>query len=146
MKIQIISVGEPKKYFFKEAAEEYARRLEGFRAKWVRVKDNAHAYEKIESLSAGTYIIALDEQGTELASRQLARRLEELDMQGDSTISLVIGPSDGHPEDFLENVNYTLRLSKLTMPHEMALVFTLEAVYRALCIIQNHPYHRDRMC
>ena len=143
MKIKIISIGEPKKYFFKEAAQEYAQRLEGFRTQWISLKDNKNTYAKIIDLTEGDYVIALDEQGKELASRQLARTLQALEMQGDSTISFVVGPADGHPREFLDHVDYRLSLSRLTMPHEMALVFVLEAVYRALCIINHHPYHRD---
>lgn len=143
MKIQIISVGEPKKHYFREAIDEYVKRLKHFRVDWIVVRDNKDAYAKIDSLVQGTYVVAMDEQGKQMASRQLAGFLEEIEMRGIDTMSLVIGPADGHGEDFIRSADYVLGLSKLTMPHEMALLFTCEAVYRALSIRNNHPYHRD---
>lgn len=143
MKIQIISVGEPKKYYFTEGIAEYTQRLKHFDVKRLSVKDNKDAYKNIEKLTAGTYTVALDEHGKQMASRQLARFFEEAEMQGQGMMSLVIGPADGHPDDFLALCDAKLALSKLTLPHEMALMFVCEAVYRALCIRNNHPYHRD---
>ena len=143
MKIQIISVGEPKKHYFKEAIEEYSKRLDGFSVARLVVKDNKDSYAKIEQLTRGTYTVALDEHGKQFASRQLAKYLEEIELQGTTTMSLVVGPADGHSDEYLQGCDYVLSLSKLTMPHEMALLFACEAVYRALSIRNNHPYHRD---
>lgn len=143
MKIQIISVGEPKKHYFKEAVEEQLKRAAAFSVSYKSVKDNKHAYDKIAEITRGTYVVAMDESGKHMASRQLARFLEDIELRGENMMSLVVGPADGHPEDFVKDADYVLALSKLTLPHEMALLFTCEAIYRALSIRNNHPYHRD---
>lgn len=143
MKIQIISVGDPKKIYFQEGIEEYSKRLESFSVKRVVVRDNKDVYHKIGRLTRGTYTVALDEHGKELASRQLTRFLEDIELQGTTMMSLVVGPADGHSDDFIKTCDYVLSLSRLTLPHEMALLFVCEAVYRALTIRNNHPYHRD---
>lgn len=143
MKYQIITVGEVKKYYFKEAIEEYHKRLTNFSVSFVVVKDNKDAYSKIEKYCGNTFTVALDEHGKQHSSRQLAKFIEEVELEGTTTMSLVIGPADGHPEDFLRTCDYTLSLSKLTMPHEMAQLFLNEALYRALSIRNGHPYHRD---
>jgi 23S rRNA (pseudouridine1915-N3)-methyltransferase len=36
-----------------------------------------------------------------------------------------------------------LRLSSLTLPHAMVRVLLAEQLYRALAILDNHPYHRE---
>jgi len=143
MKIQIISVGEPKKHYFAEAIEEYTKRLGQFQVTRTSVKDKPDAYDKIATLTRGTFVVAMDEHGKQMASRQLAKFLEEIELRGETMMSIVIGPADGHPEEFVRDCDYVLALSKLTLPHEMALMFICEAIYRALSIRNGHPYHRD---
>ena len=143
MKIQIISVGEPKKHYYKEAIEEQLKRLGTYAVTYHAVKDNKHSYDKIHALVEKSYVVAMDEGGKQMASRQLARFLEDIEMRGEGQMSIVIGPADGHPAAFVQDADYVLALSKLTLPHEMALLFTTEAIYRALSIRNNHPYHRD---
>jgi len=36
-----------------------------------------------------------------------------------------------------------LRLSALTLPHELARLLAVEQIYRALTILRGHAYHRD---
>ena len=143
MKYQIITVGEVKKYYFKEAIDEYKKRISSFAVSHVVVKDNKDAYAKIDQHVKGTFVVALNEHGKQHSSRQLAKFIEEIELEGTTTMSLVIRPADGHPEEFLHNCDYKLSLSKLTMPHEMAQLFLNEALYRALSIRNGHPYHRD---
>jgi hypothetical protein len=37
----------------------------------------------------------------------------------------------------------TLRLSSLTLPHAIVRIVLAEQLYRALSILDNHPYHRE---
>ena len=83
MKIQIISVGEPKKHYYREAVEEQLKRLGAFSVSYKSVKDNKHAYDKIAELVRATYTVAMDEGGKQLASRQLARFLEDIELRGE---------------------------------------------------------------
>ena len=41
------------------------------------------------------------------------------------------------------NSNFTISLSKLTLPHEIARLVIIEQLYRAVTIIKNHPYHHE---
>ena len=58
-------------------------------------------------------------------------------------IAVLIGGADGHTEELRRAVQWQWSLSKLTLQHEMALLFVLEQVYRAYTIKAGTPYHRD---
>ena len=58
-------------------------------------------------------------------------------------VHLAIGPVDGWVnKDHLTSKN-SIRLSKMTFPHELAGVLVLEQLYRASEIIKGTMYHRE---
>jgi 23S rRNA (pseudouridine1915-N3)-methyltransferase len=64
-------------------------------------------------------------------------------MQQGEDLAFLIGGPDGLAPEVLARSNYTLALSRLTLPHALARVLLTEQLYRAHCILANHPYHRD---
>ena len=82
--------------------------------------------------------LALDERGEEVTSRQLADLLGRY-----GKIAFLVGGADGLGPAARERAARTVRLSALTLTHEMARVLLLEQIYRGLCILRNRPYHRD---
>lgn len=93
-------------------------------------------------IQKGGYLIALDQKGQELSSRELADRLNNLMNQGISEIIFLVGGYGGIPVSIIQRSKMKLSLSRLTLPHELARVMLLEQVYRALTIIRGLPYHR----
>ena len=59
-----------------------------------------------------------------------------------SNLCFIIGGPAGIEPVVLEQVHETLSLSSFTLPHTLARVFLLEAVYRAFTINKNIPYHK----
>ena len=57
--------------------------------------------------------------------------------------AFVIGGADGLDASVKARAGKLLGLSKLTLPHAVARVLLAEQLYRAVCIIKGHPYHRD---
>ena len=55
----------------------------------------------------------------------------------------MIGGPDGLAAQLKTGASMQLRLSSLTLPHGMARVLLAEQLYRAVTILQNHPYHRE---
>jgi 23S rRNA (pseudouridine1915-N3)-methyltransferase len=93
-------------------------------------------------LPARCRLVALDERGADLTTRDLAGRLRQWMEAGDD-VAIVIGGPDGLAPDLKAAAAETLRLSSLTLPHALARVLLAEALYRAASLLKNHPYHRE---
>lgn len=86
--------------------------------------------------------IALDEHGEAITTQQLAARLEKWMELGDD-VAFVIGGPDGLDPEFKSTTHQKIRLSSLTLPHALVRVVLAEALYRAVSVLKNHPYHRE---
>jgi 23S rRNA (pseudouridine1915-N3)-methyltransferase len=86
--------------------------------------------------------VALDERGREFTSAALARWLERRLQEGIDTAFLIGGP-DGLAPALKDRAETVMRLSAMTLPHGLARVLLAEQLYRAVSILQNHPYHRE---
>jgi 23S rRNA (pseudouridine1915-N3)-methyltransferase len=52
-----------------------------------------------------------------------------------------IGGPYGHGDAVRERANDTIRLSKLVLNHQVAVVVLLEQLYRGWAILRGDPYH-----
>lgn len=101
----------------------------------------AEARELLAKLSPGARLVALDEHGQLLTSQEftaLVSRLREEALD----VAFAVGGPDGHGETLLAAAHFRLSLGRLTLPHGLARIVLAEQLYRALTIIQGHPYHR----
>lgn len=83
----------------------------------------------------------LEVKGEMLSTERLADRLQTAMTDG-TDIALVIGGADGVSADVLTQADFKWSLSDLTLPHPLVRVVLIEQLYRAMSIINNHPYHR----
>jgi len=90
----------------------------------------------------GARRVVLDEQGARLSSAQLAGRLRVWRDDG-RDVAFVIGGPDGLETGVAVRADETLRLSDLTLPHALVRVVLAEALYRAVSLLEGHPYHRE---
>ena len=81
-------------------------------------------------------LVALDERGKDLTTRQFAALLAE-------PTAFVIGGADGLDPAIKKRASLLLRLSALTLPHALAQVVLCEQIYRAATLLKGHPYHRE---
>ncbi len=138
-----------------EAFAEYAKRMpRSARLKLVEVRPEPRVQGKTvaqmlnleaERIAAAVpdraKTVALDERGREFTSAALARWLERHLQEGIDTAFLVGGP-DGLAPPLRDKAGTVMRLSAMTLPHGLARVLLAEQLYRAVSILQNHPYHR----
>jgi 23S rRNA (pseudouridine1915-N3)-methyltransferase len=88
-------------------------------------------------------VVALDERGRELSSRDFAVQIGRWRDDGVAELAFAIGGADGLDETIRSRARLVLALGKLTWPHFMARGMLLEQIYRAQQILAGHPYHRD---
>ena len=86
--------------------------------------------------------VMLDERGTLWDSKKLAKFLQEAMAEGHNP-GFVIGSADGLDDMIKAAADYRVALSRLTLPHGLVRVMLAEQLYRAVSILQNHPYHRE---
>lgn len=143
MKLHFITVGEPKLAYAKLGWDEYYKRLSRFhQLRVTRIDDKRADDQKILEAIGHAYAMPLDLTGQELSSQQLAVQLDLLATQGTSEIALVIGGPDGFGESVRQRADFLWKLGETTLPHDLAMVVMLEALYRASTINAGVPYHR----
>lgn len=143
MKLHLITIGKPKLPYAKQGWDEYLSRLQ--RLQQVRVTQLADRYaddaRKILDASAGTTRIILEIEGKLLSSEQIAEFLTARELES-KEVSFIIGGPEGLPQEVRDQADYQWSLGRHTLPHDLAMIVTLEALYRASTINAHLPYHK----
>ena len=103
----------------------------------------AEAEVLLAQVQAGDHVIACDEHGKALTSREFAQRVARLRDDGTRRLVLVIGGADGLGPELLARADATLAFGPQTWPHALVRAMLAEQVYRAVTILAGSPYHRD---
>lgn len=152
LKINIVCVGRIKEKFYRDACDEYLKRLQRFaRVTVVEVDDcpsdsnttkiKATEGKAIQQKLKG-YVIVLDIKGNNIDSVELSELISNTATKGNGTISFVIGGSHGLDDEILKAADYRLSFGKMTYPHQLMRVILLEQIYRANMILSNSSYHK----
>ncbi len=102
----------------------------------------AEARKLLTALRPDEWVVALDERGSGMSTRELAEWLAGRMREGRDLAFLIGGP-DGFAAEVLARSDLSLSLSRLTLPHALVRVVLAEQLYRAVSILSHHPYHRD---
>ena len=156
MNITVLAVGTKMPRWVDEAVGEYAKRFgrevhyvlkeikPEKRGTGVNAAQGMAAEEKriVEAIPDGAFLVVLDERGKAPTSVELAAYLKQWQLDGEH-VCFVIGGADGMTDALKQKARLMLRLSSLTLPHGMVRVLLTEQLYRAVSILNNHPYHRE---
>lgn len=152
LSLQILAVGKLRP-FFREAADEYLRRLrryaavherevrEGGKAGNPTAQRREEAARLREALPASGVTVALARTGTGWSSAELARRLGRWREEAPH-VSFLVGGAEGLAPELSEAARYRWSLGPLTLPHELARVIVLEQLYRGFTILAGERYHK----
>lgn len=158
MKITIACVGKIKEKYLTAGIEEFSKRLTPFckletlAINEERMPDNPSPAEKQQVLEretqrllaiipANSYVILLDVIGKQLSSPELAAKLDELALAGNSHITFVIGGAFGYTDALRKLADLALSFSKMTFTHQMIRLLLIEQIYRAFKISRGEKYH-----
>ena len=130
-RLQLVAVASNLPAWARSARDEYLRRMpRGYEVALLEVKASRIRIPEKSRL------VALDERGKDLTTRQFAALLGE-------PTAFVIGGADGLDAAIKREAALLLRLSSLTLPHALAQVVLCEQLYRAATLLTGHPYHRE---
>ena len=158
IQVTVITVGNLKESYWREAVAEYEKRLRSFckptmvQLKEARLPENPSDGEIktaledegkriLEAMPPRSFRIALCIEGKQFSSEELAQKLENATAQS-STVCLVIGSSHGLSEEVKQSCDLRLSVSRLTFPHQMMRPLLLEVLYRSFSILHGSKYHK----
>ena len=98
--------------------------------------------QMLDRIKPRSHVVALDVKGKGWSTEQLADKLKRW-MSEAPSVSLLVGGPDGLSEGCMARADESWSLSALTFPHFLVRVILAEQLYRAVSIINNHPYHRE---
>jgi len=159
VKITVISVGKVKEKYLQLGIEEFKKRLSRFcQLNLLELKDepvNDRASDKelelikgkegnqiLAKISEGAYVIAMDIDGKQLSSVELADKIQDVTTYGTSHIVFIIGGSVGLSGEVKQRADMKLSFSKMTFPHQLFKLMLLEQVYRSFKINGKEAYHK----
>jgi len=155
MDIVILTVGKCRNRAIAEGVEDYIGRLGRYsrisvkpvKAEPIYKKSDTRKIKRTESerllkcVPQDHYVYALDRSGHSCDSGKFATGFGSV-MRNKSAFSFIIGGPLGLDKSILERADRILSLSKMTFPHEMALLILCEQIYRAMTILNNEKYHK----
>lgn len=142
MKLHIITIGKPKLSYAAQGFEEYTKRLQHYHSlRITHIPDKQNDATHILQTIGSSYLVALVIDGQQFSSLALAEFLDKRAREA-REVCFVIGGPEGLPAEVIASADTTWGLSKLTFPHDLAMVVLAETLYRASTIGAGIPYHK----
>lgn len=153
LKITIVAVGKLKERYWRDAIDEYLKRMRPYvDIRLVELADMPDTQKEmarrregeaiIKALPFDAKVVLLASEGTTRSSEDIARWIDRCAVCAISHLVFVIGGSSGVSPAVRQRAEETLSLGAITLPHNLARVVLAEQLYRAFKIIRNEPYHK----
>ena len=158
LSINIICIGKIKESFFKDAINEYSKRLSKYcnlniielydeklpsklNDKIIENIKNTEGKKILSHLKKDSYKICLDLHGKQFSSEEFSSKIDSISLNYNSSITFIIGGTLGISSEVLNCADEKICFSKMTFPHQLIRVFLLEQLFRAFKISNNETYH-----
>lgn len=156
--VKIICVGKLKDKFFRDASDEYLKRLKAYcKAEIIEIPaanlpDDPNdtqitaALEKeadaiLKKIPSNSTVVAMCVEGKMYSSEDVAELLSKSAMNS-GEIVFIIGGSYGLSENVKKRSDVRMSASKMTFPHRLFRVMLLEQIYRGYKINSGGKYHK----
>ncbi len=156
--IKFIAVGKLKEKYWKDAFQEYAKRLTKYsKVELIEIDEEKISIENesmmkiskekegeriLKKVANNDYVILFDVQGKMVDSVELAKKIQDLIDKGNANLCFVLGGSYGFSDEVYARSQSKISMSKMTFPHQFARIMAIEQVYRAFKINNNEKYHK----
>lgn len=153
--VNLICVGKVKEKYIKSGIAEFEKRLSSYiKFKVIELKEDGNDNDRESSINKESlaimeelnkkkaYNILLDIDGKDFSSEEMAEKIEELSVKGNSSFNFVIGGSYGVSDELKKFVDLRLTFSKMTFPHQLMRLIFIEQLYRWFSILKNTKYHK----
>jgi 23S rRNA (pseudouridine1915-N3)-methyltransferase len=157
MKVKLLQIGKTQQGYLVQGIEFYEQRIKNYlsfsvetipalkqasslSAEQLKVKEGEIILSK---LKPDDRLVLLDEKGKSFTSVGFADFLQGQMNQGQKQLVFVIGGAYGFSEAVYKKAMYKISLSEMTFSHQLIRVLFMEQMYRAMTILNNHPYHHE---
>ena len=152
-------MGKLKEKYLKMGIAEYTKRLSAYckmelievpdekapeklsEAEMIQVKEK-EGERILAKIPDQAHVFALAIEGKQRTSEAFAKEIEQLGVQGKSTLVFVIGGSLGLSDAVMKRSNTPISFGKMTLPHQLMRLVLIEQIYRGFKIVRNEPYHK----
>ena len=139
--IKIICFGKLKENYLINAVNDYFERIS-----ILELKDTENIFDEEKELlkiiqNDKSYKILLDIKGEEVSSIEFSTLINDK-LTHFSSITFIIGSSNGVSENIKNFMNQRISFGKITMPHGLFRAVLLEQIYRSFKILNNESYHK----
>ncbi len=156
----LVSVGKLSASYFKDAANEYEKRLQAFCSfKSIEIPEEKidekqmsdavvqkalakEGQKIIAALPPKAQVVALCVEGKPFTSEELATLLNTNAAEKGGQIAFIIGSSHGLAESVKQKASVKLSVSSMTLPHQLCRVLLTEQIYRGYTILAGKKYHK----
>ncbi len=153
MNLHILAIGK-KKSVYDEQIAEYKKRITAPFSMSIEIvepsgKDTPEqskikeGEKLISKIKPGDHIIVLDEHGKDFTTTDFAKIIAGQLSQGPKRIVFVIGGAYGLDKVILDKASLIMRISSMTLPHELARLMLAEQCYRATNYLSGGKYHHQ---
>jgi 23S rRNA (pseudouridine1915-N3)-methyltransferase len=152
MAVTILAIGKKHEDWVDQGIERYQKRLKApFNVTWIllphstlegpaaRQEESGRIAERLPERS---YVVLLDERGTELDSISLSERFES-QFSHSSSITVIIGGAYGVTDELRTRADFIWSLSPLVFPHQLVRLILIEQLYRMQTIALGGAYHHE---